>query len=136
MLFNKLIHEHVKTKTVKAKLQSEPWMTGKVRKLLNKRFKLLQSAKPTPKGSYEWKSYKQARNKASNAIKAAKAKHWQNESKNSNNLKSFWKTVRNFNGDTIKSTIGPLRDRNEIVVTVEKEKAELVNNFFANILTS
>ena len=108
-------------------------MTGEVRKLLNKRFKLLQSAKPTPKGSNEWKLYKQSRNKASNAIKTAKAKYWKKEFQNSDSSKSFWKTVRKFNGDTIKSTIGPLMDKNEVIVTIDKEKAELMNDFFANI---
>ena len=131
-LFNGVINEHVQTRKAKIRSQSEPWMTGQIRKLLNNRFKLFKTAKTTPKGSNEWKSYKQLKNQCTNAIKDAKAKYWKNEFDNSNNTKKFWKTVRRFNGDTKKCTIGPLLNDKEIVTT-DKEKAELMNNFFANV---
>ena len=62
MLFNEIISDHVKTRKVKVKTKNQPWMTGDIRKMLNKRYRLFQKAKRSGNDSLTWKAYKQMRN--------------------------------------------------------------------------
>ena len=132
-LFNNTINDHVKSRKVKIRPKSEPWMKGVLRKELNNRYRLFQKAKLTQKGSNEWKQYKKSRNRCSNMIKTAKANFWRTEFGNSKNSKTFWKTVQKFGGGECKgSTIGPLVDK-ETIITDDNQKSELMNNFFATV---
>ena len=88
-LFKETINEHINTWKAKIRPQSEPWMSGAIRKELNKRYKLFQTAKNTPKGSNEWKIYKRHRNFCTNLIKRAKTTYWREEFGNAENSKSF-----------------------------------------------
>ena len=50
----------------------------------------------------------------------------------SNSVKSFWKTVRKFQGIKKSKNIGPLIDQNKnLTATKDIEKANLLNEFFA-----
>ena len=52
----------------------------------------------------------------------------------SNSVKSFWKTVRIFQGIKKSKNIGPSIDQNKnLTATKDIEKANLLNEFFANI---
>ena len=127
------LNDHVKSRKVKIRPKSEPWMKGALRKELNNRYRLFQKAKLTQKGSNEWKQYKKSRNRCSNMIKTAKAIFWRTKFGNSKNSKTFWKTVRKFGGGECKgSTIGPLVDK-ETIITDDNKKSELMNNFFATV---
>ena len=56
-----------------------------------------------------------------------KANFWKNEFQNSNCSKSFWKTVKKFNGSSSNHLTGPLLDKSAVI------KANLMNNFFADV---
>jgi len=131
-LFKDTISDHVKTRKVKVRSNNQPWMTGEIRKSINSRYKLLKKARNTPSKSNEWLAYKKARNVCTNLIRYAKANYWRNEFAKSDSVKSFWSTVRKFQGVTKTQKIGPLK-HNDSVLLNDFEKAELINNFFANV---
>ena len=109
-------------------------MTGEVRQSINNRYKLLKKARTTPRHSSGRKEYKKARNACTNLIRLTTSNYWKNEFLSSNSAKSFWKTVRKFQGIKKSKNIGPLIDHNKnLTTTNDIEKANLLNEFFANI---
>ena len=106
-LFKRVITDHIKTRKIKVKSNNQPWMTGDMRKVLNKRYKLFQKAK-LGNDPLLWKAYKQMRNTCTHLIRKSKAEYWKNEFQNCSNTKTFWKTVRKFKGDTKTSTVSSL----------------------------
>ena len=54
-MYQAVLKEHVKTRKVKVRSNSLPWMNSILRKMMNKRYKLLIAAQKTEKGSKEWK---------------------------------------------------------------------------------
>ena len=133
-LLKSVISEHVKTRKVKVRSNNKPWMTRDVRKVINERYRILKKARNTPRHSSEWKNYRRARNTCTNLIRHTKANYWRNEFLSSDTIKSFWKTVRKFQGGQKTQKIGPLWDhRNNSIVTKNTEKANLLNDFFANV---
>ena len=53
-LYKDIMKSHVHTQLVKIRRGSLPWMNSSIRKLLNKRYKLLKKAQQTPKASQAW----------------------------------------------------------------------------------
>ena len=131
-LLKDVISDHVKTRKVKVRSNNQPWMNGDIRKAINNRYKLLKKARQTPRNSENWSDYKKARNSCTNLIRHAKAVYWRNEFLSSDSIKSFWKTVKKFRGDTETQRIGPLKSNNE-TLTNDADKANLMNSFFANV---
>ena len=108
-------------------------MNGEIRKQLNNRYKLFNKAKvSSDKNSKEWRDYKKLRNICTNLIRDAKANFWKNEFSSSNCSKSFWKTVKKFNGSSSTFLTGPLSHKSTII-TDDKQKSNLMNDFFASV---
>ena len=131
-LFKSTILDHVKTRKVKVRGNNQPWMSGEIRKAINKRYKLLIKARKTPRNSTDWFEYKRARNTCSKLIQNAKANFWKKEFQASSSPKMFWSTVRKFKGETKSQRIGPLEDGNKVILN-DLEKANVMNSFLATI---
>ena len=74
MFINALVN-HAKARKVKVRSENQPWMTGTLRKSINNRFKLFNTAKLSANDPEIWKIYKKSRNYCTNAICKAKAEH-------------------------------------------------------------
>ena len=132
-LLKQTISQHVHPRKVKVRSHNQPWMNGEIRKQLNNRYKLFNKAKvSSDKNSKEWRDYKKLRNICTNLIRDAKANFWKNEFSSSNCSKSFWKTVKKFNGSSSTLSTGPLSHKSTII-TDDKQKSNLMNSFFANV---
>ena len=82
------------------------------------------------------KKYKEARNERNLAniwMREAEAEYWKSEFDNATNSKEFWKAVKKVHRKTKAIKIGPLEDDLGNAQTNEKEKAELMNNYFATV---
>ena len=132
-LLKDTISAHVKERKVKVRSDNQPWMTGDIRKHMNERYKLFNKAKGTPKKSNEWILYRRKRNFCTNLIRQAKANYWKTKFENTDSSKSFWKTVKQFNGTSKTPIVGPLMDDNKNTICNDLEKANLMNNFFATV---
>jgi len=100
--------------------------------LINNQYNFLMKARSTPHNSKEWTDYKRARNTYTNIIRFTKANYWKNKFMTSKSSKSFWSLVKKFKGDSNTNHIGHLKHEDNIV-TNESEKANIMNDFFANI---
>ena len=59
--------------------------------------------------------------------------YWKDQFANANNSRQFWKTVNRVHGRQYSSRIGPLKDHNDLEVLDDGLKAQLFNQYFANI---
>ena len=73
ILYNNIIKAHIPERKVKVRSNSLPWITSDIRKLMNKRYKLLQQAKRTQSEDL-WREYKNARNEVTHQLRLAEAK--------------------------------------------------------------
>ena len=96
-------------------------MNGVIRKELNHRYKLLKKAQKTTKGSKEWSDFKSQRNKCTNLIRKTVSNYWKEKFSNSNDVKSFWKTVRNFQGKNNSAKVGCLQTEDGTLLTDDYE---------------
>ena len=109
---------HLRSRVVKMRSNSLPWMNSSIRKELNKRYKLLLKAQKTPKGSQAWNDYKKSRNYCTKLLRSAESKFWISKFSESTSCKDFWKNVRQFEGTSKSSTrIGPIKDNNGVILT-------------------
>jgi len=102
-LYDEIINKHIKSRRVKIKAQTHPWMNSDIRKQMNRRYKLLKTAQKTEKGSREWTLYKQARNHCTALFRKAKCQYWKEKFDNSNSTKEFWSLVKAFQCKQTKS---------------------------------
>ena len=88
-----------------------PWFTTELRKVLNKRFKLLKEWQRT-KDSQTHIQYKKARNLAKKKLKAAETNYWKAEFEKATNSTQLWK---------------------EQLQTDDSVKAEIMNDYFSSV---
>ena len=66
-------------------------------------------------------------------LRKAEAGYWKGKVENVRNSSEFWKVIKEMQGKTKKSHIGPILNDNHELVTSEKEKAECFNDYFSTI---
>ena len=135
LLFKDVLDTHLPTRTAKIRKESLPWVTGEIRKEMNKRYKLLRKCDSTSNTSAIWEEYKRTRNKVTRMLREAESTFWLNQFKKAKNAKDFWNTVTevmNLHHKKHKQT-GPLQQSSSELITSNTEKAELINDFFVNI---
>ena len=132
-MYENVVNEHIRSRQVKIRAQSHPWMNSELRKQMNQRYKLLRKAQKTNKGSPEWIAYKSARNLCTFALRRAKSRYWKDKFDNSNSSKEFWSLVKSFQGKRVNSKLGSIKDAEGNMITNDSQKANILNNFFATI---
>ena len=99
-----------------------PWLSAKIKKVMDEQDKILRKARKTRKDS-DWSNYKQLKNQCNNIIKHAKRKYYNKLiANNSKNPKAFWKAVKE---------IFPTKDITSSLFTPSSipEKISKANNF-------
>ena len=133
-LYKDLSKEFLKTRKAKIRDKSLPWMNSDIRKLMNKRYKLLVKAQASNNPD-DWNSYRKLRNQVSKEMKIAEANYWSTKMQNkSSGSKEFWNLVKRMTGKA-KTTkqIGPIMNEEKELVFDDLEKANTFNVFFSTI---
>ena len=110
----------------------KPWISGEVRRAIRKRDRLLRihNARQT---AHSWESYRRQRNFATNVIRQAKKRYYQNVNKKLSdpaiNIKSWWSLSKRLCGSMNVSRI-PTIVENDVLITDSKEKACIFNDYF------
>ena len=128
------IQKFVPVSQMKDNSRKKPlWMTGKVLRTVKKKHKLWKKCKQHNSNTKSLE-YKRQVNKASKAVRSAKKEFERKIAKNiKNDSKSFFTYVRSK--AKVKTTVGPLRDENDTLITDDHQMAELLNSFFASVFT-
>ena len=70
------------------------------------------------------------RNACTSLIRYTKACYWKTKFLASDSPKSFWSVVKEFSGASNIQRVGPLKDEDDMILTNDAEKANLLNSFF------
>jgi len=92
-LYKNIIKEMVPEMKAKIRSKSVPWITSEIRKLMNKRYKLLKKFRQS-KDKNDWDLYKKARNSITKLLRETEADYWCKEFREAKNTKEFWSLVR------------------------------------------
>jgi len=130
-LYKNIIKEMVPEMKAKIRSKSVPWITSEIRKLMNKRYKLLKKFRQS-KDKNDWDLYKKARNSITKLLRETEADYWCKEFREAKNTKEFWSLVRKVQNTDVRPRIGALQVGDDII-TDDKQKAEKFNKFFSCI---
>ena len=78
-MYKNVVKDHVSTRKAKIRQRSLPWIDGKIRKEMNKQYKLLKACDGTDKTSHTWLEYKKVNNKVTRMIHKAEAQYWKKQ---------------------------------------------------------
>ncbi|KFQ75511.1 hypothetical protein N337_12410, partial [Phoenicopterus ruber ruber] len=85
-------------------------------------------------GQVSWEEYRDAAQLCRDGVRKAKAWLALNLARDAKNNKGFYRYVSQKR--KVKESIPPLKSRTGKLVSTDEEKAEVLNNFFASVLTS
>ena len=132
-MYNEIKDSHITKRKAKIRTDSLPWVNSEIRKMMNQRYKLLKKCKGTPKTSREWQDYKRLKNYVTKMMRKAESNYWRKEFQDASCSQDFWKTYKRVTRKNITSKIGPIHDQNGCLVTNDKAKADVLNDFFVSI---
>ena len=120
---------------IPSKRKHQPtWMSKKALRRIKKKHKLFKRFLNSNSG-IAYRKYVSMRNKCKKEIKKAKKRHERKIGEESkNNPKLFWKYVQEQN--KTKQGISALKDENGNLKTTDKDKADILNNYFASVYTT
>jgi hypothetical protein len=124
-----LVEEHVPVRPRRAP-HKPVWLTREVTRALRRKKKLWKRARCGPE---ELQTYKEAEKHAANAVRNAKRRFEKRLAKEKNkNSKTFYASLK---GKTKgRTAVGPLKDRDMNKVSSDDGMAEILNEFFSNVV--
>ena len=126
------MNKHIPKTEINDRKKNKPcWMNQKVLRKIKKKYHAYKRYLVTKQGK-DYENYIRQRNKCTKEIKKAKKKHEKNIANDcKNNPKRFWKYVN----EKCKTNVGisSLKDKNGNLVTSDKGRAEILNEFFTSV---
>ena len=132
VIYKGIVEEFIIERKAKIRTNSLPWITTEIRKLLNKRYRLLKKWQKTKDHETRLK-YNESRNLARKEMRKAETNYWKEEFQEATNSKDFWRTVKKVQKKRANNKIGPIEDDSGTIETRDTVKAELMNDFFPTI---
>ena len=131
-LYQRIVSDHISTRQVRKRKNQLPWITNKIKKEQNKRYRLLKLYKVN-NDVHTWTLYKAVRNRVKRLIRDAEISYWRGQFTESKNSKNFWRIVRKTQGKNPRKPIPPVQDSDGKILMNDYDKAEEMNNYFVNI---
>ena len=100
---------------------------------MNKRYRALLNWQKDKSNCALKRKYQDLRNQARKELRIAEMTYWKDQFKKANTNKDFWKLVNKVKRKQKDCRIGPLKDSQGNLVTDDKQKAEIMNSYFATI---
>lgn len=132
-MFKDIIESNIKRRNVKVRHKSLPWINTEIRKAMNQRYKCLKAAQGKPHDNPQWDIYRAKRNAVRSMLRKAEASYWIGLFKESSSPKDFWRISNRILGKIKSDKIGPLQDSNNTIISDDRQKANLINNYFIDI---
>ena len=132
-IYENVVEDHIKRRKEKIRSDSLPWIDSKIRKMMNYRYKLLRKCNRTSRTSNEWNQYRRAKNDVRKLLRKAEARYWREQFSEVTCKQDFWKIYSKVTNKGKRTKIGPLKSKEGELIVWDKEKAEVMNDFYANI---
>ena len=113
-------------------MEALPWVTSEIRSMMNKRCKVLKKAQETNKPGL-WKKYRKLRNEVTKGLRNSKEEYYREMFTCVKTTKVYWKLLKKATKPMQNQEIGPIKRENGTLCVKGMEKAELFNNYFANV---
>ena len=124
----------IPTKTVTIRHRDKPWVTADLKRQIRKRDRLFKKARNS-QTNYDWERWRQQRNIATSMTRQLKKQHILKQVstllENKQNPHKYYQTLRNITGRKQNHSIPPLETADRQTLTDDKDKATLLNQFFA-----
>ena len=133
-LFKNICDLHAPMKRAKIRSQSSPWINNEIRRKMNLKFKLFKRAVST-KSQEIYARYKKVRNEITSQIRIAKAQYFNEKLAEVKSATAYWNLIAEATNPVRRNRIGPLKREDGSLAVNDTEKANLINDFFANIGT-
>ena len=132
-LYKDILNEFTKTRRAKVMTHKHPWIDREIKKLMNKRYKALVQWQKNRTDSRLRKIYQELRNKVNKSLRKAEANYWKDQFANASSSKEFWQIVGKLRKKTKNANIIALKDDDGMLRTLDTEKVEILNDFFADV---
>ena len=128
-----LATQHIPNKTIKVRKSDPPWLTNEIKIMIRKRKRLYNKYKIT-KNIIDFENYKHLRNKVITEVRKSKQLQTDKLAEKLKNKdigqRDWWRVLKGFIKPEQASTPPPLV-KDDIVHSDETEKANILNDFFA-----
>ena len=126
----------IPSKTVIVNSQEPPWMNCAIKKEIRRRKRLYKKANLSNNVNH-WSNFKSVRNNVISLIRLSKLNYYERSSlklkSGSLSPRDWWKTLKSMMSSQSSTSVPPLLDiSRDLLVTDEHEKANTLNNYFAN----
>ena len=132
-MYESIVDVHIKKRRAKIRVDSLPWIDSQIRKMMNYRYKLLRKCDGTPRTSNEWNEYRRVKNEVRKLLRKAEARYWREQFSEVTCKQDFWKVYKKVTNKGNGTKIGPLKSKEGELWVCDKKKAEVMNEFYANI---
>ena len=132
-MYKDILKDLIKERIAKVRAKSLPWITRDIKKIMNQRYKALLRWQREKENMQLKEDYKKLRNKVNLTVRKAEATYWKDRFEEASSSREFWQLVSKIRGKSINTNISDLKDENGSMKVLDQEKADLLNNFFANI---
>eukprot|EP00794_Sanderia_malayensis_P004136 gene4136-4689_t len=132
-MYKDVLNEFISNRLAKTRQNNLPWVNREIKKAMNLRYKTLLKWQRNRSNNKLREEYKVLRNKINIMLRKAEAEYWKDQFNKSNSSREFWQIVNKMKGKSKTNNIQALKNDDGDLVTEDSEKAELLNNHFADV---
>ena len=111
---------------------SLPWISPQIRHKMNLRYKSYKKAKRSD-DAVLWSEYRKIKNKITSEVRRAKANYYRGLFDEVKNTRSHWKLLKKATDVKKRGNISDIRKADGSLAMNNKEKADTLNEYFANV---
>ena len=131
-IFKDCCNLYAPVKSVKIPSRSSPWINNDIRRKMNLRFKLFKRDVST-KDQEIYARSKKVKNGITSEIRNAKTQHFKEKLAEVKSAVAYWNLIAEATNLLRRNRIGPLKKEDGSLAVDDTEKANVINDFFANI---
>ena len=120
-MYKNIESDHIKQRKSRVRTKCLPWVDTNIRKLMNKRYRLLKSCDGTNKTSGAWLEYKKIKYEVKKQMRKAEANYLKKQLNEATTPQDFWKLINKIKGKKERPRIGPLRQGEGETITNDKQ---------------
>ena len=131
-IFGEICNKHAPFRKIKVRRQSLPWISPKIRLLMNLRYKTLLRAKISNNQEL-WTEYRSLRNRVAHEVRVAKSRFYVDLSDEVKDCKSYWNLVKNTAYGSASQPILSLKTSDGSMETSDYKKAQILSEYFSTV---